>query len=165
LIGGIANIRSAPLRAKPPSLISHPWQTTHGLRYADADMNGHINNGLFGSLMETNRSMLFMHMREAETGQPVTSKVHDNATTVIARFEIDYLKELHFPGEVTAACGVERIGGASFVLRQCLYSHGICAAVARSTIVMMDVTTRKATPIADGLRQQLNRWLITDGPA
>lgn len=146
------------MRAKPPALETHPWRTTHDLRYADADMNGHINNGLFGSLMETNRSTLFLDMRRA---QAEADRTRD--TTVIARFEIDYLKELHFPGpEVIAASGVEKIGGASFVLRQCLYSDGACVAVARSTIVMMDVTTRRATPIADALRAELGRWRVTD---
>lgn len=146
------------MRAKPPSLETYPWQSSHDLRYADADMNGHINNGLFGSLMETNRCTLFHRMRAA---QPPEERARD--TTVIARFEMDYLKELHFPGPpVIAASGVEKVGGASFVLRQSLFSDGLCVAVARSTIVMMDVTTRRATPIADMLRAELENWRVRD---
>lgn len=148
------------MRAKPPLLETYPWVTTHDLRYVDADMNGHVNNGLFGSLMETNRCLMFMEMRKAQSDA-------DNARmlTVIARFEIDYLKELNFPGpQVTAASGVEKVGGASFVLRQSLFSNGICAALARSTIVMMDAETRKATPITDALRAELGHWQVNDGP-
>lgn len=96
------------MRAKPPALDTYPWQTRHDLRYVDADMNGHINNGLFGSLMETNRCTLFLEMRKAQS-----AAANDTMLTVIARFEIDYLKELNFPGPaVIAATGVERVGGA-----------------------------------------------------
>jgi acyl-CoA thioester hydrolase len=146
------------MRAKPPALETYPWTTVHDLRYVDADMNGHINNGLFGSLMETNRSLMFLEMRKAQTAE-------DNARmlTVIARFEIDYLKELNFPGPaVTAASGVEKIGGASFVLRQSLFSDGVCVALARSTIVMMGAESRRATPMTDALRAELGRWKVRD---
>lgn len=146
------------MRAKPPLLETCPFRTTHGLRYADADMNGHINNGLYGSLMETNRSLMFLETRAMQTPDE-----RDSATTVIAKFEIDYLSELHFPGpDVIAASGVEKIGGASFVLRQLLYVGDRCITMARSTIVMMNVETRRATPVTPTLRQALGRWMVTD---
>lgn len=143
------------MRAKPPPLEAFAFRTTHELRYSDADMNGHINNGLFGSLMETNRALLFRMAADEAATEEATPGTDDNTMTVIARFEIDYLAELHFPGQVIAASGVEKIGGASFVVLQALFCEGRCVALGRSTIVILDRASRRATPIGDSLRAAL----------
>lgn len=145
------------MRAAPPPLSSYPWQSSHDLRFGDTDKIGHVNNGAFGSLMESNRSLLFSRIREESQSEAERAET----TTVIARFEIDYLKELHWPGTVIAACGIERIGGASFVLRQALFSDGACAALARSTVVIMDRATRRARPVPDRMRAAFQRWSVT----
>lgn len=144
------------MRAIPPPLASYPWQTEHDLRFADMDTLGHINNGAYGSLMESSRCKMFASPGFA---------LQDGASVVLVRFEIDYLKEMHWPGDVIAAAGIERVGGASFRLRQAIFQNGICTAAAISTGAMMDVVTRRATPIGDPLRQSLLRWAMTSAPA
>ena len=148
------------MRANPPALITYPFRTSHDLRYADMDTNGHVNNGAFGSLMETNRSLLFLKLRAA--GQ--TEAERAATTTVLARFEIDYLREMAWPATIVAASGVERLGGASFVLRQALFVGEDCAALARSTCVIMDRSTRRAARLGDALRREMAAWATTDTP-
>ena len=137
------------MRANPPALALYPWQTRHELRYADMDANGHINNGCYGAIMESNRAQLMF-------GPEL--KVMPNATFVLARFEIDYLKEMRWPGEVIAASGVISAGGASFLLRQAIFQDGVCTAHALSTAVVMDTTSRRAVKMSDALRAGVGRW-------
>lgn len=144
------------MRANPSPLASYPWQTQHDLRFADMDTLGHINNGAYGSLMETNRCRLFT--------SPDFAK-QEGAVVVLVRFEIDYLREMHWPGDVVVASGIERVGGASFRLRQAIFQDGSCRAIAIATGAMMDATTRRAAPIGDPLRASLLRWAMLNGEA
>lgn len=139
------------MRTRPPALESYPWHTDHDLRFADMDTLGHINNGAYGSLMESSRCRLFTSPGFAE--QP-------GASVVLVRFEIDYLKEMHWPGMAVVASGIERVGNASFQMRQAIFKDGICSAVALLTGAMMGNDSRRAVPIADPLRESLQRWAM-----
>lgn len=144
------------MRTRPPALESYPFQTAHDLRYADMDANSHVNNGAFGSLMETSRSLMFTALRKAAQ----TPEEQTGTATVIARFEIDYLREMHWPGSVVATTGIEKVGGASFVLRQAVFVDGHCAGVARSTCLFLDSATRKAVPLTPRMRAEFERWMM-----
>ena len=126
------------MREAPPTLADFVWTTSHDIRFADLDLVGHVNNGAYISLMETNRTRLF-----AENGlarKPL-------AQFVIARFEIDFLQELHWPATVTATSGLEREGRSSLVMKQAIFSGEICLAWARAVIVAIDPDIRKPCPV------------------
>ena len=55
-------------------------------------MNGHINNGAIGAFCEAGRAEI-MH---AVAGPPEARAVG----MAVARVEIDYLREIHYPGRV-----------------------------------------------------------------
>jgi acyl-CoA thioester hydrolase len=69
-----------------------------------------------------------------------------DAQFVIARLTLEFLKEMHWPGTVEIGTRVDRVGASSVALSQSLFVEGSCAAKAISTVVLMDRSTRRATP-------------------
>ncbi|MES1263626.1 MAG: acyl-CoA thioesterase, partial [Peristeroidobacter soli] len=66
------------------------WVTEH-IRFADLDLLGHVNNVAFTVYAESSRAA-FMH----QTGFWVPGAMRQN---VIVRLELDYRRELLYPGE------------------------------------------------------------------
>ena len=116
---------------------------------ADTDMNGHINNGAIGAFCEAGRAEVLHEIAGPPLGRTVAMAV--------ARVEIDYLRELHYPGRVRIGTAVSRIGTSSFGLEQALYSDGACFAISRSVMVVIVLETRRPIPILAALREALAR--------
>ena len=106
------------MRSSPPGPADFPFWTEEKLRIADTDLNGHINNGAYGALFEAGRGELLTEI----AGPPQERLV----AVALARVEIDYLAELHYPGRVRIGTTVARIGGSSFALRQGLFAGEAC---------------------------------------
>lgn len=134
------------MRTELPLLEHLPWQTAHGLRFADLDPIQHVNNGAYTAIMEDNRARLFMN-RTIASEQP--------ALFSMARYEIDFVEELGWPNEVIAASGIEAIGTSSIRLRQAIFTAGRCAAHARVVLVAIGSTTRRPVAIGAELRSFL----------
>jgi acyl-CoA thioester hydrolase len=126
------------------------WVTEH-IRFADLDLLGHVNNVAFTIYAESCRAA-FMH--QTKFWIP-----HAQRQNVIVRIELDYRRELHYPGEVRAGLRVLKIGNSSFTLGQGLFDGEHCAATAVTTIVRIDANTRKATPLNDEERANLQPYL------
>ncbi len=137
------------MRAPPKPLDAYPFVTEHDLRFADMDMLGHVNNSAYGSFMETSRTSLF-------SGCTVPGHI----SIALVRFEIDYLKEMRWPGRALAPSGVEHVGGSSFRLRQAVFADGVARAEAVSTLCLLNLETRRAAPIDEALRAELARWMM-----
>ena len=122
-----------------PRLEDYPLYTTEKLRFADTDCNGHISNAVFAVCCQ-NARMELLH-------DPQRVPVPVNAQFVIARLEIDFLGEMHWPGEVMIGSRCDQVGRSSLLMTQALFVDGRCAANARSTVVLMDRATRRAAPL------------------
>jgi acyl-CoA thioester hydrolase len=77
--------------------------------------------------------------------------------------EIDYRKELHWPGSLDIGTGVAEFGRSSFKVSQAIFRDGACAALGRATLVCMDLATRKATPLPEAAIAKLSPWKISAG--
>ena len=139
--------------AHPPPLrpARFPFWTEEKLRIADTDMNGHINNGAFGAFCEAGRAELMQEI----AGPPQARTV----AMAVARVEIDYLRELHYPGKVRVGTAVLRVGGSSFTVQQGLFLDETCFATSQSVMVILDPATRRPTPIPAALREGLARFV------
>lgn len=122
-------------RKAMPRLADFPYVHTEPIRYADMDRQGHVNNAVYSTFFESGRVDLF---RDPRSGLDIPDVEY-----VLARIEIDYLRELRWPGTVQIGTGVARIGRTSVVLDQAVFSDGACAAVAKALMVLMDSATRK----------------------
>ena len=120
---------------------------TEKIRYADTDRQGHVNNAIFSTLLESARVEL-IYDRARPLLEPGTS-------FVIARLVIDFKAELVWPGTADIGTRVERIGSSSVTLRHAIYQGTTCVAEAETVIVVMDDATRRARPLGAAGRARL----------
>jgi acyl-CoA thioester hydrolase len=132
-----------------PSLSDYPLQSTDKLRYGDTDRQGHINNAVFATYLETGRvEMLF---------SPDNPLAAPGCEFVIAQLVLDFRNEILWPGSVQIGTRVK--------LEQAIFQNGQCAATSQSVIVQIDVATRQSSPISDSARQRLAALTATPAGA
>lgn len=137
-------------RKPAPRLADYPHQVTDIIRYADLDPQGHVNNAVFSTYLETGRVAMF---RNRDLGIGI-----ENATVVLVRQEIDFLRELRWPGEVTVGTALAALGRTSFTMAQVIFDGEHCAAMGRATMVMLDAATRKPRPLPPEAIAKLEPW-------
>lgn len=139
--------QTAPVPPRVRAQYNH-W-TTVSIRYCDQDPVGHINNAAMAAFLEQARVNLVYPLLKRFGGP--------HFELVIARLVIDYLNELHFPGNVEVGTRIARLGAKSFTLHHALFMAGedICAATAECIMVFFDVTTRSSTLPPPELRAAL----------
>lgn len=129
-----------------------PHTTRQVLRFCDTDALGHINNAVYAVMLEAGRSEL---SREAGLLDPASGH-----TVVLVRLELDFLREMTWPGEVTIETWVSRIGNKSANLEQRVAQGGIETARAKTVIALMSTETRRAIPFTDAFRAALAPWML-----
>lgn len=129
------------------AITDFPLRAQDKLRYGDTDRQGHVNNAVFSTFLETGRVELIY----GQAGQ----LVEPGTAFVLARLEVDFRAELLWPGEVEIGTRVASIGRSSVRLDQAIFQGGRCVASGVSVIVQMDETTRKARPFSDAVRERL----------
>lgn len=119
-----------------PTLDDFPVRTAEKLRFADTDQHGHVTNAVFAVCFQNARLEVLR-----ERGLPPAGGL-----VILARLDIAFLSELHWPGEVIVGTRVDRIGRASLQLGQAIFSGGRCCARASSTCVLVDRASRRSMP-------------------
>jgi len=133
-----------------PQLADYPHRTTDTIRFGDLDPQGHVNQAVFSTYFESGRVAMF---RAPDLGIGVPG-----ATFVLVRIEIDFMKELHWPGTIEIGTAVAEFGRSSFKVVQGIFRDGVCAATGRATLVCIDLATRKARPLPEEAVARLSRW-------
>ena len=80
------------------------------------------------------------------------------ATFVLVRQEIDFLRELRWPGDVVIGTGLAELGRSSFTVAQAVFAGDVCVAAGRATMVMLDATTRRPRPLPPEAIARLEQW-------
>jgi acyl-CoA thioester hydrolase len=150
---------SAPEVSRPQKralrrLEDFPHRTTENIRFGDMDGNGHVNNAVFSSLLEAGRVTLFRDPRRNHNLMP------DGLIWTLAQITIDYHGEMHWPGTVEVGIGLASLGRTSAVFEQALFFEGRCTATAKAVNVLVDLQTRRPTPITDEIRSNYRRWMF-----
>jgi acyl-CoA thioester hydrolase len=143
-----------PTRAAPPRLTDFPVRVPDIVRFGDMDRQGHVNNAVYSTYLETGRVGIIY---DPEHGLQV-----EGTTSVLGRIEINFLKELQWPGTIEIGTGVAEIGRSSYVFAQAIFSEGVCAAWARSTMVLIDRATRRARPLPPEIIARLEQLKVTN---
>ena len=118
------------------TLDDFPATTLEKLRFADTDQHGHVTNAVFAVCFQNARLEILRQRGIAPA----------DGSIILARLDISFLSELHWPGEVVVGTRVDRIGRASLQLAQALFSDGRCCAEASSTCVLIDRANRRSMP-------------------
>jgi acyl-CoA thioester hydrolase len=129
------------------AITDFPLRARDKLRYGDTDRQGHINNAVFSTFLETGRVEL-IYDRARQLVEP-------RAAFVIARLEMDFRSELLWPGEVEVGTRVASVGRSSVRLEQAIFQGERCVASAITVMVQMDEATRKSRPFSDAVRESL----------
>jgi acyl-CoA thioester hydrolase len=123
------------------------WGQEH-VRYSDTDANGHVNNVSYAAYLETGRTTLAQ-----ACGLPIG--LNHGMHTVLARVEIDYLAEVHWPASLDLGIAVVKLGRSSVTVIQGVFLGDRCVAKGREVMVMVETATGRSMPIPDELRQRL----------
>lgn len=134
------------------SFSDFPFQTFDKVRYADTDRQGHVNNAVFSTFLETGR-VEFLYA----PGNPLTD---ENASFVIANLNLQLLAEVRWPGQIDIGTGVTKVGNSSLCLYQGLFQDGKCVATAETVIVQMHEESRKSHPLTENTKAFLTRHLL-----
>ena len=136
---------------KPQGLEEFPLISTDKLRYGDTDRQGHVNNAVFMTFLETGRVEV-LH-------RPNSPIYDDNAEFVLVNVNLNLQGEIRWPGEVQIGTAVSKIGNTSITLYQQVFQNEICVASAESVVVQMNTTTRKSQALSETARTSLSAFL------
>lgn len=126
---------------KNPTLEAFTFQTYDKVRYADTDRQGHVNNAIFATFLESGR-VEFLY-------NPQNPLAAEGAAFVIVNLNVNLLAEINWPGRIDIGTGVTKVGSSSLRLYQGLFQNGRCVATAETVIVQMNEQTRKSQPLSD----------------
>ena len=135
--------------------MAEAFATTQRLRFCDTDQVGHVNNGTYAVMYEAGRTEL-LHAHDLFDAR---------FSVVIARLEIDFLREMNWPGEVRIETEVARFGTKSLHLRQRLLLAGEIVSRAMSVLAAIDTQTRRSLPLPEPWRAALARYHVPEAPA
>ncbi len=121
--------------------------TSINLRYGDTDRQGHINNAVYCTLLESGRVAFLFEGQNSVAGE--------GTSFVIAKLSLDYLAEMHFPGVAEVGSKILSLGRTSFRVGQAIFCGEKCHSTAESIIVVLDSESGKPTPLTDPLRKRL----------
>jgi acyl-CoA thioester hydrolase len=134
-----------------PQLDDFPYRLTDNVRFGDLDPNQHVNNAVYATYFETGRVTL---MKDRSHGL-----MPQGLAWIMARLDIHFRAELHWPGTIELGLGVSRIGRTSVTFDQVVFSGHRCVASAQSVNVLIDETTRKPTPLTPEIIANFQPWL------
>ncbi|MFM9938540.1 MAG: acyl-CoA thioesterase [Hyphomicrobiaceae bacterium] len=112
--------------------IFRAW-TKVSVRYNDLDPLGHVNNAALGIFLEEARCQLIA---------PLIKAHGRHLDMVLAATSMQYLKEMHYPGEVEVGMLCTRLGTKSFSLAHGVFQDGVCTGTAELTLVCFDLDRR-----------------------
>ncbi len=129
-----------------PKLADFPFRDHDTIRYGDTDKLGHVNNAVFSTYLETGRAKLLLN-----SDPPL---IPPGTGFALVRLVLDFRAEMLWPGIVEVGTRVVRLGRSSVYLEQALFQDGTCTATAETVLVLMDLSTRRSTPLTDDLRER-----------
>ena len=121
------------------------------VRFSDTDMIGHVNNVAYAAYMESGRV--------AYTHSGVIQGLPPELLLVMARIELDYRAELHWPAEIEIGSRLVRIGKSSFAVASSVFHGETCNATSVTTLVIINRKTRRSSPIPDDVRARMETHL------
>lgn len=127
------------------------WWTEERVRFNDLDLVGHVNNIAYCIYVETGRAGFL-----GEIGFWVMGSTRAN---VIARTEMDYLREVHFPAQLRIGVNVLGLGTRSVRLGIAIFNGDVCVLTALNVIVRFDTGTRSSIPLDDAERAMFTPYL------
>jgi acyl-CoA thioester hydrolase len=126
------------------------WNTDK-LRLTDLDHQHHVNNAVFAVLYTSGRhDFIHSHVRPL---------VAESDMFAMAKITIEYLAEMHYPGEVEIGTLIRRLGRTSITFGHGMFKDGKCVSVAEAVMVLLDPATRRAKSLPADAVTKLARFI------
>ena len=135
-----------------PTIDTFPLRAFDKVSYADTDRQGHVNNAVFPTFLETGR-VEFLYNKAL----PILS---DGASFVIASLNLNFLDEIMWPGHVEIGTGILKVGNSSIRIFQQLFQDGKCVADAETVIVQVDNASSRGMPLSSEAKDLLGQWML-----
>jgi acyl-CoA thioester hydrolase len=132
------------------SLEDFPLIASDKIRYADTDRQGHVNNAVFATFLETGRVEL-LYNKDYDL-------LDEGASFVIASLSLNFLDEIVWPGTVDIGTGILKIGNSSIKMHQRLYQNENHVATAETIIVQ--TRNSKSLILTEKTKALLEKWLL-----
>ncbi|QIC71724.1 MULTISPECIES: acyl-CoA thioesterase [Acinetobacter] len=129
-----------------------PLTSKEKIRYSDTDRQGHVNNSNFSTFLETGRVELLYDPNKISKPQ--------TAEFVIAKLNIEYKKEILWPGYIEIFTAVKSVGKSSVTLLQRICQNDSVCAEAETIIVQVCSISKKSKVFDDVVLSQLNNLKI-----
>ena len=129
------------------------WNTDK-LRLTDLDHQYHVNNAVFAVLYTSGRhDFIYSHVRPL---------VAESDMFAMVKITIEYLAEMHYPGEVEVGTLIRRLGRTSITFGHGMFKDGKCVSAAEAVMVLLDPATRRAKPLPPDAAARLARFIDAD---
>lgn len=140
--------RPDPARLDPAN---YPHREIVQTRFSDLDPMGHINNVAMATIFE-NARVRFNHAIGFGRGRT-------SGRWLVARVEVNYLAEGHFPADMLVTNGIGHIGNRSWTILSCAFQQDRPVATCE-TVVVLD-GSNGVTAIPDEIRALLEAQRVT----
>lgn len=131
-------------------------RTFDKLRYGDTDRQGHVNNAVFATLLETGRVEMI------DGGD--SALLDPGCEFVIGRLELDFIGEIMWPGSVQIGSRIRSIGRSSLRIEQGLFQQERLVAWGESALVQVNKVSRKSQAFSPELIARLRNLAQPTGP-
>jgi len=150
-------VKTRPMKPNPRrfDLNIYPHKLEISARFADMDPQWHLNNVRIAEFYQEGR-VSFNHALRDE----FKLEREPGARTLVARQSMDYLSEVEWPGLITVAVGISRIGGASFTMALGMFQNGRCVGI--SDAVLVHANKEGSTRLPTRLREALATKLLPE---
>lgn len=125
----------------------YSFWTEERIRNADTDQFQHVNNAAIASYCEAGRMALL--------SEPSVMEAVAGLNVVVVKLEIQFERELYYPGAVKIGTRIVAIGNTSFQVQQGLYGTQGRFATSEATCVMMQRALNKPIRVPDAVRALL----------
>lgn len=123
-----------------------PHWTSEKIRFQDIDRLGHVNNVAITIYAESGR------VEFLDAVMPAALAAGNGPLWVIARLDVQFRAQSHYPGTVDIGTRVVRIGNSSITLGQGLFVGDRCIATTESVVVLIDPDTARGMTLPDEVR-------------
>lgn len=131
-----------------PTLEQFPIKSFDKVRYADTDRQGHVNNAVFATMLETGRVEILYH--------PENPLASEHCSFVIVSLTLNFHAEITWPGKVQIGTRVAEVGRSSVTMEQGLFQDEKCVATASTVVVHVNDLEKRAEPISTAAAAYLN---------
>ena len=126
----------------------HPFE----VQFRDLDALGHLNNVAYLGYIEHARLEYMINLGLWSLEQPIM---------ILARSEIDYVRQVVYGERVEVLVRVARLGTKSFEFAMEIHANGELAARASSVNVWYDHLANHSVPIPDHARSAIREFELT----